>query len=84
MREGGFALFRGKREEEPGGEHREHAGNEGAEDDPEEGVQAEGMLARHSPIHARCRSTCPVADSMGNETSSYRPVVLRRARGAEQ
>ena len=46
MRESGFALFSGKREKEPGGEHREHTGNEGAEDDPEEGVQAEGMLAR--------------------------------------
>ena len=46
MWESGFALFSGKREKEPGGEHREHTGDEGAEDDPEEGVQEVGMLAR--------------------------------------
>ena len=46
MRESGLAVFRGEREEEAGGEHGEHTGDESAEDDPEESVQAEGMLAR--------------------------------------
>jgi hypothetical protein len=46
MRESRLALFRGEREEEPGGEHREHTGDEGREDDPEESGQGRRMLSR--------------------------------------
>ena len=46
MREDGFALFNGEREEDAGGQDGEDAGDGGGEGDPEERVQGAGMLAR--------------------------------------
>ena len=46
MREDGFSLLIGEREEEAGGEDGEDAGEESAEEDPDECGQSGWMLAR--------------------------------------
>jgi hypothetical protein len=53
VRDEGFALAGGEREEQARGEAGQNAGNYCGGDDPDEGVQAEGMLARPGRVQWR-------------------------------